>query len=971
VRRQGSLAAAVLVASIGAEAARTADAPLRAERISEANAAELLIGGPDAIGGVGDWYLANDVVEVIVDDPARRFGKRNHGGVIVDAGLRDRRGEDQFAELFPLLNLDQRVELRFDQIRAEVDAEGAWARLVVGGSHGPGAVERGGWLARRLNPLVPAAAEIAHVRIETEYLVLRGEPCVRITTTIRNEGTQPAPIFAYGDVLMRGGRSMRSWVANTLAPESSRGFEHASFDHTSILGAAMASFTYVSTPGVFQFPGIAYALYAPERTAQGLPSWGVTGEHVTFATAFLSDPDWTELGTLRLLAATRGELEPGEVWTYPRRLLVTGHADVASTTDVIFPALGLADGRSGIAGSVVPAEERAVIEVRRRDGVPVTQAATRTQGPEAGRFRATLAPGEYVLVLRAEQRPERRLDVTVAPGAVSEIAPLVLPAPGFLRFEPAFADGGPGRVVVVGVPPTPDPVFGDELLRFRIDGEPGKSGSETRELHFVGGPSDPVRVPIAPGRYRVIASRGFEHALDRAEVEVAGEGAEVRVGPFRPARVIELDGIASADLHVHAEASDDSAVPNAARLADYLAEGVDVIVSSDHDHLGDFRPALAALGLEDRIHVIQGVEATSSAPSRKAPWSLGHSNAWPLRFDPTAHRKGAPPTQDRTLAELYAELRARYGARIVQLNHPLGKRRGERDEQAFLSHLGDVGSAVDPFVPLAAPQNASLLALAPDGHTRAIDFDAIELMNGDSRELYRQVREVWHSLLRQGLRRTGTANSDTHGPDEPAAYPRNYVYLSRDRAQWDAAAFDAALREGRLFGTNGPLVAAFTANGARMGDDVGAPDGRVRVELAIAAAPWVPVEEVRLLVNGDVVRRFTELPGGASPPTLRLQQTVELVLERDAFLTLEAGAPLDAEPAAWAAAHPGDYTQVLAPGFVPTVFTNPIWVDADADGRFAAPGLPPRGPSFASLLGGACLLALCGLLIVRRRARAR
>jgi len=32
---------------------------------------------------------------------------------------------------------------------------------------------------------------------------------------------------------------------------------------------------------------------------------------------------------------------------------------------------------------------------------------------------------------------------------------------------------------------------------------------------------------------------------------------------------------------------------------------MNVIVSSDHDHLGDFGPALAALGLGERIRVLQ------------------------------------------------------------------------------------------------------------------------------------------------------------------------------------------------------------------------------------------------------------------------------------------------------------------------------------------------------------------------------
>ena len=37
-------------------------AELRAERVDETNAAELLLEGPDAIGGIGDWALANDVI---------------------------------------------------------------------------------------------------------------------------------------------------------------------------------------------------------------------------------------------------------------------------------------------------------------------------------------------------------------------------------------------------------------------------------------------------------------------------------------------------------------------------------------------------------------------------------------------------------------------------------------------------------------------------------------------------------------------------------------------------------------------------------------------------------------------------------------------------------------------------------------------------------------------------------------------
>jgi hypothetical protein len=914
-------------------------ASLVAEPITEANVEERLIGGPDAIGGVGDWYLANDRIEVIVDDPGRQHAKLNHGGTIVDAGLRGREGDDQFARLFTIVNLDQRVQLNYDAMRAELDPDGRFARLVVWSRRGMSAIGRGGRLARWLNPLVPESDAIEKVFAETVYEVRPGEPFVRITTTLRNEGDEDAPVFSYGDVWMRGGRSMRSFVGNTLEPGRSRGFHHLGFDKDAILQAseAMAPFSFVAMAGLPVWPPVAYAIAAPERVAQGLLNFGVTGKHVTLVNAIVEDPGWDAVGLVRLLRATRGRLAAGAAWSYERRLLVSGGRDVASSTDHVFRWLGVADGRSGIEGGVAPPGLGVVIHVETPDGFPVTQIATSTEGPEAGRYRAVLPAGEYRLVLRAEQRPPRRIEVTVREGGWAEVPVQRFDETGYLVLVPAFADGGPGRIIVSGLGETPDPVFRPELLDFRIDGAASVSGTETREIHFVGSGRDPRRVAIAPGRYRLTATRGLEFELAELEIEVPEVGAEVKVPPFALERMIGLSGVLSADLHVHAQASDDSGMDNEARLRSYVAEFVDVMVTSDHDHLGNFEPALDALAVRDRIRVIQGVEITSSTPSPAAPWTIGHHNAWPLPFRPHAHRRGAPPSQNRTVAELYAELRRDYGAEVVQLNHPLVGDQGVEDG-AYLSHLGDAGEGFDASLPLDAEPNRRLLVPASDGRTRAIDFDAMEVMNGTSFAQYRRLREAWYALLRQGLRRTATGNSDTHGPDEIAGYPRNYVSAGR---RFESASFDAAVRDGRLFTTTGPLIAGFRANGGLMGDTANAPGGKLEVEIDVKAAPWVPVDEVRLLVNGEVVRVFREL---AEPPeVLRLSERVELRLRADGFLTVEAGVPLDTEPARWISRRGGVYASLVAPGFVPQALSNPIWVDVDGDGAIAAPGLPHAG----------------------------
>jgi hypothetical protein len=506
-------------------------------------------------------------------------------------------------------------------------------------------------------------------------------------------------------------------------------------------------------------------------------------------------------------------------------------------------------------------------------------------------------------------------------------------------------------------------------LDFRLDGRPVSSGTEIDELYFVGGPADPAEVEIPPGRYTLTASRGLEWDAAQVTLEVPGPGAHVVVPPFRLHRVFELPGTLAADLHVHGEASDDSAMPNERRLASFAAEGVDVMVSSDHDNLGSYGPALERLGLGDRLRVVQGVEATSSGPSRAAPFTIGHHNAWPIERRPTAHRSGAPPVQDRSVADLYALLRRDYGARVVQLNHPRADRPDKIYDGAFFTHLGDAGEPFRPALPVEAEPNRRLLARSADGATRAIDFDAMEVMNGNTWLQFLMVREDWYSLLRQGYRRTGTANSDSHAPDELAAYPRNYVSgAGAPGAAFDGALFDAAIREGRLFGSNGPLITGFAVNGARMGDLVGADAGRVAVELAVGAAPWVPVDEVRLLVNGQVVRRWGDLPADAAT---RLERREALELAADAFVTLEAGAPLDAEPAAWAAAHRGLYADVLARGFLPAAFTNPVWVDVDGNGRFDPPGLPPPPIQWqgAAVWGTATALGFAAWLGWRRRGR--
>jgi hypothetical protein len=384
-----ALARLGLALALAGPPAVAARAELVAERITEENFAQRTIGGPDAIGGVGDWYLANDVIEVVIDDVARAYGLSTHGGTVVDVGLRDRADDDQFARLSPLVNLSQRVVVGYDAIRAEIDPQGGAARVVVS-SPGLRALPRGSRLARALDPLVPDPAAVSAVRVETVYEVRPGESFMRIDSAFTNTSNAPVPVFSFGDIWMRGGRGGRGYLGDVAAPERARGFAAREMTPKLSSFTALATFTHAALVGSIDFPPIAYAIDAPERAARGLPLYGMMGEHATLVLGLVGDPQMAELGATGLARAMFDDLAPGQTWHWQRRLHVAGRREVAALDAAIRSEI---EGRvpdSGVAGSAVVAGRRAVVVVEGPGGAPVTEIGV---DPESGAFAPQLPPG--------------------------------------------------------------------------------------------------------------------------------------------------------------------------------------------------------------------------------------------------------------------------------------------------------------------------------------------------------------------------------------------------------------------------------------------------------------------------------------------------------------------------------------------------------------------------------------------------
>jgi hypothetical protein len=407
-------------------------------------------------------------------------------------------------------------------------------------------------------------------------------------------------------------------------------------------------------------------------------------------------------------------------------------------------------------------------------------------------------------------------------------------------------------------------------------------------------------IVLAPGSYRLTATRGFGYELEQARV-VVRRGGSTEV-PIRLRRVVRWPGWASADLHVHSEASFDCPHTAQERLSAASALDVDLIAATDHNAVTTYPPST--------VLTVRGEEVTSEGRQ------IGHFNVFPLPSGEPLRWRDTTPTQ------IFAAARRAGGAQVlIQVNHPRMGSIGYFDQMKMSG-----GRASDPAY--------------SDG------YQLLEVLNGDlidrPGEVDKPLRD-WYALLDQGKRVTATGNSDAHRlPYQDLGYPRNLVLWAveppatqRARPTTQPATTAptveqllSGLRAGRSQITTGPTV-FFTVDGQPLGALV-RPKGRsVEAKVVVKAPSWIDVSMVTLVVNGQALRTFAV--GGVAHH--RFERTLRLPLSRDSWMVVLAR---------------GTRPDVTAQrkGVIPFALTNPIWVDVDGDGRFTpAPRQAASAPS--------------------------
>ncbi len=688
----------------------------------------------------------------------------------------------------------------------------------------------------------------AKIAIETDYVLRPGSQELTMITRFTSSSTGTIRNYSMGDAIQWG-------RAEHLAPGV--GFK---------LGGRRRDLPWIAGIG----PGTSYAI-VPHGP---LPFHGPNG-------SVWSDP----IGQV-------SDLPPKQTVAYTRHVVV-GTGDTSSMMQTISTLRTEATGR--IEGAVTTAVEEssptgasaalaspvkdATVEIMDAQGGLVGLASVDARGW----YAIDLVPGTYSVLARAPgraaARPESPAAFALAAGeTVSRVMKLAPPAVIAWRIEGEDGRAPALKVTIVGVDGTPDPNLGPA---FQGSG----AGPVVLSSRGLG------EAAVGVGSYEVLVSRGPEFELIRQRVVLAqGEKKEIR---GRLVRSVDTRGYLAADLHQHAVPSFDSGVSLADRVLSNAAEGVEVLVSTDHNVLVDFRPVIAAQGLGRNLATIIGTEATTH--------SVGHFNAFPLEIKRDDPRGGMVDPEGLSPEQIFSFLRGIGEAQnpFLQVNHP---------------RAGFIG-----YFDLMKLEPRSGAASDPRFRT---NFDGLEVVQFGATSETDQVLEDWFALLRRGLRVTATGNSDSHTVTvREVGWPRTMVCQPDDNpTRLDPRAFTEALRRGCATISGGPFLTVKSGT-VSMGGLTRQQRGRFPLTVHVEAPAWISTSRLRIYLDGLVVKDQPITRG----EVVRLHQELSFGCAEDCFLVARVDGDVPLVP-------------MLSSGEdrnpLPIALTNPIYVDADGDGTF-------------------------------------
>lgn len=859
--------------------------PIVATQITTQNFASA-IRGSSAIAGVGDWMLSNGTLCASISDPGHETYLSYRGGTLVDLGFCGR-NDDQWNVYHELFNLSRDKILPAFRVDAEVSTTSA--TLVV---HG----------------------KISGVNNITRYRMDRTHPNELFIETRLTRVEKSDALDLFGSLILHPHRSLTPFVLSTTNPGFSKGFKHPFADtdnHMAMLKVMFPADLHVLVGADSIQPEISYGVQAlsaefinSKGASTALRQFAINDQEFTLLGNF-TNPLWLDTakqpGLLQFAQTLVMDLKVGESLLLKKRIMVSPKADVASITNQLYHG-------NTLKGETGTPEDR--ILITDEAGHPLTFLKPDLDNtfkivlPENSPIiNLVLSSPDYDGIRTATVDSNKKSSINLQKSLVLKKMPATLMLPKNKTMNLVFK----------GINGTPDPVFFIDRTGFSVGQHKFETGLSGNRISLAGVDADFKEVILPDGSYYVYATRGPEFTLTKSILRLKS-GERTMLAIEEPKHVIETPGWMSADFHVHSEFSFDSTLPAERRVIDFVAQGGEIMVSTEHKRTINFQPIVQKLGLQQKIIAITGVELSGMAHTDKIPRTIGHSNVFPVTANDQQFMGGTLPHENRRQGEMIQAYKEHFPNSIFQLNHP--RVSDDADDINYFNHLS-IGKKYDSSMPLSNQQNASLIEKLAGSEYRDIDFDTLELLNGQDMSAYELVRQDWFSLLSQGYRKTATADSDSHRSGEIVALPRNYVHIgnAHDTIQsLDTLAMTKAVLRGDVFGTTGPILyirlRGSNAENKEMGEMFSGNQGVLI--MTVHAANWIPVNQLAVFINGKLFKKMTI----TKPGTYELP----LFFDKDGFVTVEVEGK---------SSH--DYDAVY-PGIKPFAFSNPIFIDSNSDG---------------------------------------
>ena len=734
-------------------------------------ALEDTIGGPHAVGRIGDFLLENDQIRLVIADTGvtsqpgevSTYGRVNttYGGTLVDAdlvriGAERGHGNDQLAELLPgfLFSVINPTNVCIP-VRATgncpTDADKASGAQLADGSDGRPAevmvVGTGGDLLQMVSLLNTGLLFPANLELRNIYRLAPGKKYVEIESIVKNNapngGAHPFPYLNPSELDNLLGGLVPNLPIRLSVP---MGQLPLFGGEQELFAPGVAGFnvkfaiedTYPIAGGFPAFPGMAVDFLATkgEGVSYGLAIPNAPSNYVsTYASGYPMQDltpysmvvPFTYAGVAGVFMANPpAQLAAGEQFSFTSYFIV-GRGDVASVAETIYDLRDVPLGTFG--GTVIDALTsapvvKASVVVLDNEGGVVNQIET----DEHGAFVARIPAGTYSYQIIADDRtiPTPR-PLTITPNERTGVL-VTMDPPATLVVSVLDEQGraAPTKIQLVGNFAATD--RGKDPRDFLYSFQKGEG---RRVTAFDGGTrfieraywtkDGTLTAHVRPGTYEVVATRGPEYEITSRTVTLTA--GRFTAEQLRLAPAYTSPGWVAGDFHIHSRASTDSDLPIEQRVISCAAEGLEVAVATDHNFITDYAPVIASSGLDPWLLGIPGVELTT--------FEMGHFNGYPLRIDRGSTRGGEFAWANQAPQKLFDQLRALAvdpEKGIVQINHP---------RQTVLGYFASF--FIDPATAAPYTPDGILGVFAPYGEefsaaSFSYDFDAIELITGNKTE---------------------------------------------------------------------------------------------------------------------------------------------------------------------------------------------------------------------------------------------